>query len=120
MARREAPDRGRFLVRFRLRHRAIGERDLRCRIAKAVAIEGSASGLARAIKDGLLVRPDKPQVDIGIEGDGPVGSDQKLRLRFDAVDFGLGWRDRDDDNRENAEEKIGKANPNGRSVDRHL
>src|ERR1700733_1597668 len=38
MAGRDAPDRRRFLVRFRLRLRAVGERDLRCRIAKTVAI----------------------------------------------------------------------------------
>ena len=61
-------------------------------------------------------RPDEPKVDVGIEGYGPVGGDQKLRLRLDAVDPGLRWRHRDDDDGKDAEEKIGKANPNGRSV----
>ena len=76
MARREAANCGRFLVRFRLRHRAVGERDLRRREAQAVAIERSASSLARTVKDGLPVRPDKPKVDVRIERDRPVGGDQ--------------------------------------------
>jgi hypothetical protein len=120
MARRDTSDRRRFLVRFRLRRRPVGKRDLRCRIAKTVAIERCAAGLARPIKDGLLLRPDKPKVDVGIEGDRPVGGDQKFRLRLDPVDPGLGRRHRDNHDRENAEEKIGKANPHWRPVDVHF
>jgi hypothetical protein len=45
VARRDAADRGRFLVRLGLRDRSIRERDERGRIAKAVAVERRASGL---------------------------------------------------------------------------
>src|ERR1700733_14899973 len=119
MAGRDTPDRRRFLVRLRLRRRAVGERDLRCRIAEAVAIEGRASALAGAVKDWLLLRSDDPKIDVGIELNLPVGGDQKLRLRLDAIDPGLGRRHRDDDHGKNAKEKIGKANPNGRLVSLH-
>jgi hypothetical protein len=71
VAGRDASDRRCFLARFRLRRRPVGERDLRCRKAEAVAIERYAAGLARPVKDGLLVRPDEPKVDVGIEG-GPA------------------------------------------------
>src|ERR1700722_1841761 len=120
MAGRDALDRRRFLVRFRLRLRAVGKRDLRRRIAKTVAIERRAAGLARPIKDGLLVRPDEPKVDVGIEGDRPVGGDQKFRLRLDPVDLGLGRRHRDNHDGKNTEQEIGKANPHWRPVDVHF
>jgi hypothetical protein len=102
------------------RLRPVGERDLRCRIAEAVAIERYAAGLARPIKDGLLLGPDEPKVDVGIEGDRPVGGDQKFRLRLDAVDLGLGRRHRHNHDGKNAKEKIGKANPHWRPVDVHV
>src|ERR1700722_9997238 len=66
VAGRDTPNRRRFLVRFRLRRRPVGKRDLRGRIAKTVAIEGYAAGLARPVKDWLLLRPDEPKVDVGI------------------------------------------------------
>jgi hypothetical protein len=106
MAGRDTPDRRRFLVRFRLRCRPVGERDLRCRKAETVAIERYAPGLARPIKDRLFLGPDEPKVDVGIEGDRPVGGDQKFRLRLDPVDLGFGRRHRHDHDGKNAEEKM--------------
>src|ERR1700722_2964323 len=120
MAGRDTPNRRRFLVRFRLRRRPVGEGDLRGRKAKTVAIERYASGLARPIKDGLLLWADEPKVDVRIEGDRPVGGDQKFRLRLDPVDLGLGRRHRHNHDGKNAEEKIGKANPHWRPVDVHV
>ena len=72
----------------------------------------------QALQD--VTPPDQPKIDVGIKRDRPVGGDQEFRLRLDPVDLGLGRRHRHDDDGQNAEEKIGKANPHGRSIDRHL
>jgi len=77
-------------------------------------IRRAANGRTRYVS-----RVDNLGIDIWIEGDRPIGSCKKSRLRFDAADFGLPLLDRDNNHADHAQEKIGNLDPDRRVAASH-
>jgi hypothetical protein len=69
MPRLDAAQSGCVLIRIRAHDGAVGDRDERCRTAKAVAIERRACELARGA-----------EIDVRIQGDNPIGGDKKFHF----------------------------------------